>query len=138
MQVIREMMRRAATTGELARKGLTPLAWPHDGGMLRMLVIALLVGMLAPAHGDTAQDRAEAGRAGLDPVLLLMIAELESGGDPRAVTGYYEGVFQLDRGEFRRASRSRLRTTPEIIFLDQRRRARFIGTPPPSSTGSPA
>jgi hypothetical protein len=28
------MMRHAATTDELARKGLTPVAWPHDGGML--------------------------------------------------------------------------------------------------------
>ena len=42
-------MRCATTTDELARTGLTPLAWPHDGGMLRMLVIALLVVVLAPA-----------------------------------------------------------------------------------------
>lgn len=73
------MMRRAATTDERARKGLTPLAWPHDGGMLRML-IALSIVVLAPA-------------------LLMVIAELESGGDPRAVTDSYEGVLQLGRGE---------------------------------------
>ena len=59
----------------------TTLAWPHDGGMLRMLVIALLVVVLAPA-------------------LLMVIVEPESGGDLRAVIGSYAGVFQLGRAEF--------------------------------------
>jgi hypothetical protein len=67
------MMRHAVTTDELARKGLTPVAWPHDGGMLRMLVIALLVVVLAPARAEIPRKiadiiRAEAGRVGLDPV----------------------------------------------------------------------
>ena len=60
---------------------MTPLAWPHDGGMLRMLVIALLIVVLAPA-------------------LLMVIAELESGGDPRAVIRSYAGVFQLGSNIF--------------------------------------
>jgi hypothetical protein len=77
--------------------------------MLRTLVIGLLLLALVPAIARAEIPRhiadiirAEAERVGLDPVLLLVIAELESGGDPRAVTGSYEGVFQLGRAEFRR------------------------------------
>ncbi len=76
--------------------------------MLRMLVIALLLLALAPAlvRAEIPRHiadiiRAEAERVGLDPVLLLVIAELESGGNPAGCTGRYCGVFQLDRRTFR-------------------------------------
>jgi Transglycosylase SLT domain len=77
--------------------------------MLRGLVIILLLIALAPAFERAEIPRkiadiirAEADRVGLDPALLLVIAELESGGDPRAVTGSYAGMFQLGRAEFGR------------------------------------
>jgi hypothetical protein len=63
---------------------LTAAARLHDRVMLRMLVIALLLVAIAPAFAraeipKTITDiiRAEADRVGLDPVLLLVVAELE-------------------------------------------------------------
>jgi hypothetical protein len=63
---------------------LTAAARLHDRVMLRMLVIALLLVAIAPAFARaeipkiiTDIIRAEADRVGLDPVLLLVIAELE-------------------------------------------------------------
>ena len=78
--------------------------------MLRAIVVVMLVLALftpALARAEIPQRiadiiRVEAERVGLDPVLLLVIAELESGGDPRAVTGSYAGVLQLGPAEFRR------------------------------------
>ena len=77
--------------------------------MLRAIVVVMPVLAIAPAIARAEIPRriadiirAEADRVGLDPVLLLVIAELESGGDPASCTGSDCGVFQLGRAEFRR------------------------------------
>ena len=46
--------------------------------------------------------RAAAQRYGLDPSVLRSIVQIESGGNPRARTGSYSGLFQLSESEFRR------------------------------------
>lgn len=44
---------------------------------------------------------------GLDPKVFARIAHIESGGDPRAVTGSYQGLFQLRGGSFDPAENAR-------------------------------
>jgi hypothetical protein len=41
-----------------------------------------------------------ANRVGIDPKWLRNIAKVESGGDPKNVTGSYQGLFQLSKSEF--------------------------------------
>jgi hypothetical protein len=41
-----------------------------------------------------------AAEYGLDPKVFARIAHIESGGDPNAVTGSYQGLFQLRGGSF--------------------------------------
>lgn len=43
-----------------------------------------------------------AAEYGLDPKAFARIAHIESGGDPRAVTGSYQGLFQLGPSEWSR------------------------------------
>jgi Transglycosylase SLT domain len=42
-----------------------------------------------------------ANRVGIDPNWMRKIMKVESGGDPRNVTGSYKGLFQLSNREFR-------------------------------------
>lgn len=42
-----------------------------------------------------------AKRVGIDPAWLKKIARIESGGDPKNVTGSYQGLFQLSSKEFK-------------------------------------
>ncbi|MGE4373958.1 MAG: hypothetical protein AB7E29_13870 [Xanthobacter sp.] len=44
----------------------------------------------------------EAAAAGMDPTVLKTLADIESSGNPNAVTGSYKGVFQMSDGEMRR------------------------------------
>lgn len=60
---------------------------------------------VAPAHIPThiaavVDKYAEA--AGIDKALAKRIVQIESSGNPKAVTGSYKGLFQLSRSEFHR------------------------------------
>lgn len=60
-------------------------------------------GGIKPITGEIAgivEDEALA--AGLDPVLMRVIAAIESGGSCMATTGSYHGLFQMSDREFRR------------------------------------
>jgi hypothetical protein len=44
----------------------------------------------------------EAQRQGISPQLAVTVAQIESGGNPRAVTGSYKGIYQLSDEGFRK------------------------------------
>lgn len=46
--------------------------------------------------------RGAAARYGINPATLTRTAQIESGGNPSAVTGSYKGLFQLSESEFRK------------------------------------
>ena len=58
-------------------------------------------GQFGPMLEQTAQQY------GLDPNMFKRIAQIESGGNPNAVTGSYQGLFQLKGGSFDPAENAR-------------------------------
>lgn len=57
----------------------------------------------AAAVGDPADPIVAAARqAGVDPVFMRAVADIESGGDPTRRTGSYKGLFQLSDTQFRK------------------------------------
>ncbi|HEV8466022.1 MAG TPA: hypothetical protein VGQ63_13600 [Pseudolabrys sp.] len=55
-----------------------------------------------PATSHGADGAGGAGVPEIGAGLMGAIEKIESGGNPRAVTGQYKGLFQLSEGEFRR------------------------------------
>src|SRR5881392_50367 len=55
---------------------------------------------LSPEVSDAITTAAT--QAGVDPTTMLRIATIESGGNPNARTGSYQGLFQLSGDEFRK------------------------------------
>lgn len=67
-----------------------------------MLFISSAHAQIKPCGGESgAIVEDEAVKAGLDPLLMRRICQIESGGDRTAVTGRYKGLFQLSDAEFR-------------------------------------
>lgn|SRR5262245_31952789 len=53
-----------------------------------------------PSQWDELIEK-HARRVGIDPAWMRKIMHVESGGDPRNVTGSYQGLFQLSNREFK-------------------------------------